>query len=244
MPNVLETIAELPDEMAQRRELYRQQMRQRMAAKPIEMRRAETPLEKPGTETDIATQLKGEQAKARAAAAGAQAVIEKMKAGDIGGAIEAGIAAAAEVGGQLLTAQILKFMWLHVYWVLPMLYINFHFIMRYVAGQKTFCRFSEEWMPASKIPGGRAGGPIGGGAGKGIGEALSFAQEAPQRGLEILEFCAWGLANGILALIIAFIVTVVYFVVHPCDALAITVGGGEVFKWIIGALGKINGLCE
>jgi len=75
----------------------------------------------------------------------AEAALSKIKHGDVQGAIKEGLKTAAEMGGQLGTAKILQFMWTNIYYVLPLLYINFHFVIRYIAGSQLFCRFGQEW---------------------------------------------------------------------------------------------------
>jgi hypothetical protein len=239
MPNNLATTAALPNEMDQKRELYRQQMAGRIG-QPLPDLSAGRPqasgagaaeaalpagVASEGAEK-TAVQLKAEQAKARAEA-GAQEVAEKLKKGDIKGVIQAGAATVAEVGAGLATAQILKFMWLNIWWVLPLFYIDLHFILRYLCGVKAFCKFGQEWT----------GGKIkAGGVEKGAGQALEMAGQ----GAELVEIMVMFLCNLIVGAAIFLILTIIYLLVHPCalfEVLSEWVGILKGLYWIAEKVG-------
>lgn len=156
-------------------------------------------------ETAVAARLRSEQARARAAT-GAQTAMEKLKKGDLRAAAKEISSVAAETGGQLVTAQLLELMWLNVYWVLPLFYITFHFVARYLRGSKFFCKFGEEWFSGSRVKtetgfGGEAGGQI---------INASF---------EILEIIAWVLCNLIVATLIFMILVIIYYLIYPCEII-------------------------
>jgi len=75
-----------------------------------------------------------------------------------------GLAETAEAGLKkgvsMFTAQALKQAWLNLIdsFGLTLLYINFHFIAKYIVGSDKFIGFGEEWLPKA------AGGKIVGGA--------------------------------------------------------------------------------
>jgi hypothetical protein len=166
------------------------------------------PITEPQTderETAVAARLRSEQARARAAV-GAQAAIKNLKRGDLRAAAREITAVAAETGGQLVTAQLLKLMWLKIYWVLPLFYINFHFLARYLGGSRFFCKFGEEWFGGNRLAteigaGGEAGGQI--------MNAL----------FEILEIVAMFLSNLIVAMLVFMILVIIYYLIHPCEII-------------------------
>jgi len=55
-----------------------------------------------------------------------------------------------EKGIRQATAKALSFSWLNIIdtFGLTLLYINFHFIAKYIAGSQMFSEFGEEWTPA------------------------------------------------------------------------------------------------
>ncbi|MFA5188488.1 MAG: hypothetical protein WC460_03960 [Patescibacteria group bacterium] len=64
--------------------------------------------------------------------------------------------------GAKFTAQALKFSWLNLIdsFGLTLIYINFHFLGKYIAGSNLFSDFGEEWLPktASEAMPGKGGG--------------------------------------------------------------------------------------
>lgn len=180
------------------------------------------------------------------AEASSQAALSKIKSGDVKGAIQEGLKAAAEMGGQLATGRILQFMWLNIYYVLPLLYIDFHFIMRYIAGAKVFCALGAEWSKAQSKTGGAAQ-TVGKGAGGGVaakdgggaaGAAGELAQ-APSRMFEILEIIAMVLCNAIVISVLYAVYLLIYAIVTPCETLN-AFGGipGDIASGLLKAIGK------
>jgi len=49
--------------------------------------------------------------------------------------------------GQLLTGKILNFCIVYSWTILPIIYIWIHFICKYIANNKYFCKFGDEWDP-------------------------------------------------------------------------------------------------
>jgi len=182
------------------------------------------------------------------AEASSQAALSKIKSGDVKGAIQEGLKAAAEMGGQLATGKILQFMWLNIYYVLPILYIDFHFVMRYFASAKVFCAFGSEWSKAQSKTGGAAqtigkGGGAGGSvAAKDGGAAAGAAGElaqAPSRMFEIFEIIAMVLCNVIVIAVLYAIYLLIYAIVTPCETLN-AFGGipGDIASGLLKAIGK------
>jgi hypothetical protein len=152
-----------------------------------------------------------------------QAALNKIKSGDVKGAIQEGLKAAAEMGGQLATGKILQFMWGNIYYVLPLLYIDFHFIMRYIAGAKVFCALGSEWSkPETKT--GSAAGPL---------------AQAPNRALEILEIIAVVLCNAIVIFVLLLVYFIIYALVAKCETLK-AFGGvlADLARGILKLIGK------
>ncbi len=144
---------------------------------------------------------------------------EKLKQGDIKGAIKGAVTAAAEMGGQLATGKILQFMWTNIYYVLPLLYIDFHFVMRYIAGSKIFCRLGEEWL--QKVKGSGQGAATG--VTKGVAESdagiVGEVADTPNRALEVLEIIAMVLCNVIVIFALLCIWLLIYALATPCETL-------------------------
>ena len=152
---------------------------------------------------------------------------DKLKQGDIAGAIKGAVTAVAEKAGQLATGKILQFMWENVYYVLPLLYINFHFVMRYIAGLKGFCALGEEWTSGAKGMGGASG-------------AAGKAAQTPGRALEILEIIAMVLCNAIVIFVLLCVWLIIYALATPCNTAHLFLGGflGNIVSGILSAIGK------
>ncbi|MDD2646751.1 MAG: hypothetical protein PHV78_03125 [Patescibacteria group bacterium] len=178
------------------------------------------------------------------------AAATSIKRGDIKGAITAGLKAAGEMGGQIATAKILQFMWENFYYVLPIFYIDFHFIMRYIAGSKLFCRLGQEWLmkgsgkaasgaqkastaeqgleaAKSSTTGAQAT------AGQTSGDLNKLADqiaEAPNKFLEIIEIAALMVCNLIIGAAIYLILIYIFIMTHPCQSAAIVTHSEGILK--------------
>lgn len=152
---------------------------------------------------------------------------EKLQQGDISGAIKGAVMAAAEMAGQLATGKLLQFMWENIYYVLPLLYIDFHFVMRYIASQNGFCAFGSEWSSKAQ---GKAGG------------AAGQVAQAPGRMLEIIEMIAMVLCNFIVIFALLCIWLLIYALATPCDTAKLFLGGflGDIVKGILNLVGKCS----
>lgn len=76
------------------------------------------------------------------------------------GGAKGAAAQAISIIGKKITGQILQFSWLNLIdtFGATILYINFHFFGKYIAGSNAFCEFGEEWNPIGGMPGSEIGG--------------------------------------------------------------------------------------
>jgi len=177
----------------------------------------ETEGEEAKTEEEKAIALKAEQTKegmAKKLEKGPSAMAGIVGKGEgVGGAA----GALAAKAGQMGTAFLLKWMWSNIWWVLPLIYINFHFFLRYLIGVEYFCRFGEEW----------AGGGMAGAAGKGgVGEITGTAN----KGMEILEIMALVGLDLLVLFAILGILALIGLIANPWDLIK-TLGA-----WILNAI--------
>ena len=95
--------------------------------------------------------------------------------------------------GKQFTAQILKTAWLNIIdtFGLTLLYINFHFILKYIVGVNAFCEFGQEWAPPIPSQAGKTAGQAATGAVKWAEIILLFV-------LDILLMLAFFLAIALL----------------------------------------------
>lgn len=255
----------MPDALGQKRELYRQQMvskiGQPLPARPFTQAATPEPPEDTAGEflegdSAMAAQLRGAQAQER----------KKMGLGDIIKASKSGLkpiqgpAVSPTVGLQAGSSMLLKFMWLHIYYVAPLFYIDLHFFLRYLCGLKALCRFGEEWLGGGKS--GALGG-AGAGASAGKGAALSGAtagsKSASTSGVsggaagpaaggetaaggiegavktagsaaELVEIIVMILCNLIVGVAIFIIITFIYFLVHPCALIEVLSDWAPIVK--------------
>lgn len=149
-----------------------------------------------------------------------------------GGKARAAGAAIANVAGQIITAELLKQSWLNLItsFGLTLLYIDFHFVVRYLAGSQMFCRFGMEWFSIGKLA--SAGGtgtsnkttpppatPSGsknttstsGGDNDTPGgkSAKEYATELASKPIEILEFIVLGLCNVLVLTVLVGVATII-----------------------------------
>jgi hypothetical protein len=109
----------------------------------------------------------------------------------------------ANMSGKILTGKILNYCWADVAdlfvstFGLSLVYINFHFIMKYVASVKFFCEFGEEWTMK---------GATGGAAGQAENQSAQTASSALKWG----EIIAMFLLDIIVVLLIAAVLYAAY----------------------------------
>lgn len=119
-----------------------------------------------------------------------------------GGAASAG--AAMNLAAAKVTATVLRTAWTvgtPAFFVfdfgLSLLYLNIHFIARYLGGSRKFCEFGAEWSPKSMITG------------------------KPSFGLKYAEFLALFFLDTLAIMVILAIATVLamvaYAITHPCE---------------------------
>lgn len=255
----------MPDALGQKRELYRQQMAskigQPLPARPFtQAATPESPEDTAGEFLEggsaMAAQLRGAQAQER----------KKMSLGDIIKASKSGLkpiqgpAVSPTAGLQAGSSILLKFMWLHIYYVVPLFYIDLHFFLRYLCGLKALCRFGEEWLGGGKSGAlggagkgaaslgatagaksastagvsGEAAGPAAGGEAEagGIEGAVKTAGSAA----ELVEIIVMILCNLIVGVAIFVIITFIYFLVHPCALIEVLSDWAPIVKplyWLI-----------
>jgi len=177
----------------------------------------ETGGEEAKTEEEKAIALKAEQNKegmAKKLEKGPSAMAGIVGKGEgVGGAAEA-LAAKA---GQMGTGFLLKWMWSNIWWVLPLIYINFHFFLRYLIGVEYFCRFGEEL---------KGGGMAGAGGKGGVGEITGTAN----KGMEILEIMALVGLDLLVLFAILGILALIGLIANPWDLIK-TLGA-----WILNAI--------
>jgi|GEM_PF-4822209 len=174
-----------------------------------------------GGQEMLARSLKEAQRQAQETMKMGMETAEKLKQGDVGGAIKGAVSAVTEMAGQLATGKILQFMWENIYWVLPLLYIDFHFIMRYIASQRSFCAFGAEWTQGS-------------GGMQGISGTAGQAAKTPGHMLEIAEIIAMALCNAIVAFVLLCIWLLIYALATPCNT-------AQLFFGQMGLIGNIVG---
>lgn len=134
----------------------------------------------------------------------------------------AGTAAASKV-----TAVALRAAWqfLIASFGLTLLYVNFHFLARYLGGSRKFCEFGAEWSPRTIMTG------------------------KPSFGLKYAEFLALffldALAIMIILAIAALLGMVVYAITHPCEFIGmIGYGYALVFASLTGpSAAAVVGVC-
>ena len=135
------------------------------------------------------------------------------------------------MAAQMGTAKALSVCWRFIYFVLPLLYIDFHGFMRYVLKSEYFCRYGEEWQGGGKggaklkTSGAGAGNPpSGGGAGAGLTKKVGGA-------LEQAEGWLVGLCNLIVLAAIFIWLVYIYYMTHPGEAAKVGLEAiGELFK--------------
>ncbi len=197
MPNVAANV--LPrKETAFKRNLDAEKRKARLAPKTgtaIEL----GALQGPGMASEIARGEKTGEAEAGGERGIARTLRTKMaQARQLAAAVRAAPEAAREAAKQAVknfTAQALKFSWLNLIdsFGLTYFYILFHFVVAYILGVESFCRFGEEWSPP------------------GAGEAAKkFARSF---GFEIFEIIAMILVGILIATIIFLILTAIVAVI-------------------------------
>lgn len=111
----------------------------------------------------------------------------------------AGAAAAAAAAASKVTAVVLRAAWqfLIASYGLTLLYVNYHFLARYLGGSRKFCEFGAEWSPRTIMTG------------------------KPSFGLKYAEFLALFFLDALAIMIILAIATVLgmvaYAIAHPCE---------------------------
>ena len=82
----------------------------------------------------------------------------KLMQGDVKGIVSD----AANTAGQMATARALSWAWLALIptFGLSLIYINIHFIARYIVGSEKFCKFGEEWALKKMASEGGEGNPV------------------------------------------------------------------------------------
>jgi len=145
-------------------------------------------------------------------------------------------------GAQMGTAKALSACWKVIYYVLPLFYIDFHGIMRYVFKSEYFCRYGEEWQGGGAGSGLKAGASAtaatanknkaamgkdmagNGGAGAGLTKKIGGA-------LELLEIWVVVLCNLIVLFAIFICLVYIYYITHPQEALKLGLTEiGDLFK--------------
>jgi len=182
-------------EREEARQLYLEQQKARMAQKLGEQ---------PGLE-----KMKAERVREGAVgivergggAAGGLRPPKPALAGEGGGAGE-GMAGAIEGVGEAAaskgTGELLKQSWMNLItsFGLTLIYINIHFVLRYLMGIKFFCQFGEEWMPST--PG---------------------VEEVVGKKAEIAEIIALIFLDLLVLFAILGILTIIGFIVNPQELI-------------------------
>jgi hypothetical protein len=78
---------------------------------------------------------------------GEETVRQPMAAGEPD---EKGEATATALAAQIGSAEILKFCWLNGWYIVPLLYVNIHGIIKYTCNPSWLCEFGEEWTMEKK----------------------------------------------------------------------------------------------
>lgn len=109
--------------------------------------------------------------------------------------IEATVTAPAKQG----TSWLLKMSWLNLIdsFGLTLIYINIHVFLKWVLGEKLFCKLGEEWLP-KQIK--EAGGEAGNTAGRGIG----LVEVMVLLVLDLIVLCAIGVVLALIVMIVDF----------------------------------------
>jgi len=118
--------------------------------------------------------------------------------------IEEKVAAPARAG----TNKALRWAWLTLIpsFGLSLIYINIHVFLRFVFGEKLFCKLGEEWIPK---PLAGAGGE----AGKGLSKSIGIIEVMGLLFLDLVAFIIILTALGLVVMIMGWIK-------HPLDAIA------------------------
>lgn len=108
---------------------------------------------------------------------------------------------------KLATSRALQWAWwtLIPSWGLSLIYINIHVFLKYVFGEKLFCKLGEEWLPK---PAADAAGE----AGKAVNKGLGLVEVM---GLLILDLVVLSVILGVLA----FLALIVSWATNPWEAL-------------------------
>jgi 4-hydroxybenzoate polyprenyltransferase len=124
-----------------------------------------------------------------------------------------------KIGFSAITGHLLKICWINFWWVIPILYIDFHFIMRYLLKSEAFCHFGEEWLPTQKISGLTSG----------------------SRSLETIEFIFFGFVNFYLLFVICLIAAFIGVIFYPLlKALEVIKNVIEIISDIARTFGSIG----
>ncbi len=154
----------------------------------------ETPAEEtPGPERNPAAELIRARAEARREA-------EERTEAEEGSEASAGSKSATVQGGKLVTAQLLQKSWLGLIpsWGLSAIYLNLHFVAKYILGLRVFCEFGEEWILAAPM-----------------GKQLAAQGQQPKIGAaKYGEFILLLLVDAIIALILAAIIALIAVLVY------------------------------
>lgn len=148
-----------------------------------------------------------------------------------------------KLGAQMGTAKALAACWKVIYYVLPLIYIDFHGIMRYVFKSEYFCRYGEEWQ------GGGAGGGLKAGASATattasktsatVGQDMAGKTDGAGAGLtkkiggalELLEIWVVVLCNLIVLFAVFICLVYIYYITHPLEAIEVGLKAiGDLFK--------------
>ena len=200
------------------RQLYLEQQKARMAQRlgePLgaeKMKAGRTEAEE-GKLISFAAQQAREKRKAEESVKGAAGAGGLAKGGL--GAGGEGAAGAIEGVGEAVaskgTGELLKWSWTTLIpsFGLTSIYLNIHFILRYLMGNKFFCQFGEEWMPAAPV------------AGEAVGKKAEIVEIIALILLDLLVFFA---ILGILTMAGMMF----YYQAHPLEALKLF--GKEIYE--------------
>ncbi len=144
-------------------------------------------------------------------------------------------------GAQMGTAKALAACWKVVYYVLPLIYINFHGIMRYVFKSEYFCRYGEEWQggggglktgtSAAAATASKTGATMGKDMAGDGGSSSAGLTKQVGGALELLEIWVVILCNLIVLFAIFICLVYIYYMTHPLEAIEIGLKAiGDLFK--------------
>jgi hypothetical protein len=172
-----------------------------------------------GAEVGDETEGAGSDGEAQTWSEALQARVAKKKEEEKAGA---GIMAAVTAPAQQGTSKLLQQAWLNLIdsWGLTLIWINIHVFLRFVVGEKFFCKLGHEW--ASLIPGASSNSLTSGLAEK-AGNKVGLFEAMLLAGLDLIALL-------LIICVFSLIAMIVGFINNPLSAI------WSVLKYVVGNL--------